>query len=140
MWNTVKTEITRSNRRKMDMKDKKLEKLREERRCADTTLIDSLDLDIGIENSRKKLQELRKRNGGKNRRSRKRHGKRIHKTNDRRRREKKKEQYGDFISKMGGVKRRTPQEMFNIKDRTGYQLTDSDINLCGKGQSLSQCQ
>ena len=66
LWNTVKTEITRNNRRKMDMKDKKLEKLREERQCADTTLIDSLDLDIVIENSRKELREVRKRNGGKN--------------------------------------------------------------------------
>ena len=74
----------------MDTKGKKLEKLREERRCADTTLIDSLDLDIGIENSRKELREFRKRNGGKNRRRRKRHGKRIKKTNNRRRREKRK--------------------------------------------------
>ena len=71
LWNTVKTEITRNNRRKMDTKDKKLGKLREERRCTDTTLIDSLDLDIGIENSRKELRVFRKRNGGKNRRSRK---------------------------------------------------------------------
>ena len=37
---------------------------------------------------------------------------------------------------MGGVKRRTPQEMINIKDRTGYQLTDSDISFCGKGQKF----
>ena len=66
LWNTVKTEITRNNRRKMDTKDKMLEKIREERRCVDTTLIDSLDLDIGIENSRKELREFRKRNGGKN--------------------------------------------------------------------------
>ena len=90
LWNTVKMEITRNNRRKMDTKDKKLERLREERRCADTTLIDSLDLDIGIENSRKELREFRKRNGGKNRRSRKRHGKRIKKTNNRRRKKKRK--------------------------------------------------
>ena len=49
---------------------------------------------------------------------------------------KKKEQYRDFISKMGGVKRRTPQEMINIKDRTGYQLTDSNISLWVKGQKF----
>ena len=66
LWNAVKTEITRNNRRKIDAKDKKLEKLREEKRCTDTTLIDSLYLDIGIENSRKELRKFRKRNGGKN--------------------------------------------------------------------------
>ena len=31
LWNTVKTEITRNNRQKMDTKDKNLEKLREGR-------------------------------------------------------------------------------------------------------------
>ena len=37
---------------------------------------------------------------------------------------------------MGEVKRRAPQEMINIKDRTGYQLTDSDTSLCAKGQKF----
>ena len=54
-------------------------------------------------------------------------------------REREKEQYGGFISRMEEVRRRTPQEMI-IKDRTGYQFADSDISLCGKGQKLSQCQ
>ena len=49
---------------------------------------------------------------------------------------KKREQYRDFISKMEEVEGRTPQEMINIKDRTGYQFADSDISLCGKGQKF----
>ena len=112
----------------MDTKDKKLEKLREERRCTGTTLIDSLDLDIGIENSRKELQESRKRNGGKIEEVEKGMAKELRKLTIEGE-GKKKEQYRDLISKMGGAKRRTPQEMINIKDRTGYQLTDSDISL-----------
>ena len=37
---------------------------------------------------------------------------------------------------MANVNRRTPGEMINIKDRTDYQFSDSDISLCGKGQKF----
>ena len=37
---------------------------------------------------------------------------------------------------MDNVNRRTPGEMINIKDRTDYQFSDSDISLCGKGKKF----
>ena len=37
---------------------------------------------------------------------------------------------------MNNVSRRKPVEMINIKDRTDYQFSDSDIDLCGKGQKF----
>ena len=37
---------------------------------------------------------------------------------------------------MDNVSRRKPVGMINIKDRTDYQFSDSDIDLCGKGQKF----
>ena len=95
-----------------------------------------IDLNIDIENSKKSLKDLRKRSGGKTRRKRNSHRKRIKKTNNKRRGEKRKAEYREFVAKMDNVSRRKPVEMINIKDRTDYQFSDSDIDLCGKGQKF----
>ena len=70
------------------------------------------------------------------RRKRNSHRKRIKKTNNKRRGEKRKAEYRDFFEKMDNVSRRKPVEMINIKDRTDYQFSDSNIDLCGKGQKF----
>ena len=63
-------------------------------------------------------------------------GKELKKTNNKGRCEKRKAKYREFVEKMDNVSRRKPVEMINIKDRTDYQFSDSDIDLCGKGQKF----
>ena len=136
LWNKVKTEIGRSRKRLTERKDKKLTRLREEKQREGDYDVDLIDLNNDIENSKKSLKDFRKRNGGKTRRKRNSHRKRIKKTNNKRRGEKRKAEYREFVEKMDNVSRRKPVEMVNIKDRTDYQFSDSDIDLCGKGQKF----
>ena len=136
MWNKVKTEIDRSRKRLTERKDKKLTRLREEKQREGDYDVDLIDLNIDIENSKKSSKDFRKRNGGKTRRKRNSHRKRIKTTNNKRRGEKRKAEYREFVEKMDNVSRRKPVEMTNIKDRTDYQFSDSDIDLCGKGQKF----
>ena len=111
-------------------------RLREEKQREGDYDVDLIDLNNDIENSKKSLKDFRKRNGGKPRRKRNSHRKRIKKTNNKKKGEKRKAEYREFVEKMDNVSRRKPVEMVNIKDRTDYQFSDSDIDLCGKGQKF----
>ena len=65
LWNKVKTEIDRSRKLLTERKDKKLTRRREEKQCEGDYHVDSIDLNIDNDNSKKSLKDFRKRNGGK---------------------------------------------------------------------------
>ena len=94
--NIVKTEIDRSRKRLTERKDKKLTRLREEKQREGDYDVDLIDLNIDIENSKKRFQKKKWR---KKRRKRNNHRERIKKTNNRRRGEKRKAEYRESVEK-----------------------------------------
>ena len=70
------------------------------------------------------------------RRTRKRVRERNNKKRNQKRKERRKREFEQFRESMKDVSRRTAEELINVKDTTGYDFSESDLLLFGKGQKF----
>ena len=118
-------------------KSKKLEKLGTEKERED-----GLRKELNGENivkSKEKREELGLKtrvDDRQTRRTRKRVRKRNNKKSNQKRKERRKREFEQFRESMKDVSRRAMEEMINVKDTTGYDFSDSDLLLFGKGQKF----